>query len=59
MIKELESGYIRIGVNGGFAQIPKGFIGEIISDEYIFQPEWCREEINQAWLESWRRLKDE
>jgi len=32
-----------------WAQIPEGFSGETVPDEYIFQPEWNREAINKVW----------
>ena len=49
-ISRLGSGYIFIRLNSQcWAQIPEGFVGETIPDEYIFQPEWNREAINKVW----------
>ena len=49
-ISRLGSGYTNIRVNSQcWAQIPAGFIGETIPDEYIFQPEWNRDAINKIW----------
>jgi len=49
-ITRLSSGYTLIRVNSQcWAQIPEGFSGETIPDEYIFQPGWNREAINKAW----------
>ena len=46
-ITELSSGWILIKFSQEcFAQIPKGWIGEI-PDEYIFNPEWNRDRINK------------
>lgn len=51
IIKYLPSGWTLIKFsNECFAQIPLGWKGEIISDEYIFNPEWNRETIN-----NWRK----
>lgn len=49
-ISRLDSGYtlIRLG-SQCWAQIPEGFSGDTVPDEYIFQPEWNREEINKVW----------
>ena len=46
----LPTGYLFIRLSRNcFAQIPPGFAGETIPDEYIFQPEWTREKINYYW----------
>lgn len=52
-VKYLPSGWILIKFsNECFAQVPDGLKG-IIADEYIFNPEWNRERIN-----NWR-IKEE
>ena len=49
-ISRLSSGYTMIRLNSQcWAQIPEGFSGETVPDEYIFQPEWNREAINKVW----------
>jgi len=53
--KLLDSGWILLWISGtsrygGWAQIPPGFIGEKIPDEYIFEPEWNRDRVNTEWL---------
>lgn len=46
----LESGYLYIWLNKYcFAQVPQGFVGDKIPDEYIFHAEWNRERINKYW----------
>lgn len=50
-IKRLDSGWLHIRINGEvWAQIPPGFVGEEIPDEYIFQPT-CekREQLSEFW----------
>lgn len=48
--KVLPSGYRFIRLHRErFAQLPPGFIGEIVPDEFIFHPEWNREAINAYW----------
>lgn len=49
-ISRLSSGYTLIRLNSQcWAQIPEGFVGDAVPDEYIFQPEWNREALNKAW----------
>jgi hypothetical protein len=49
-ISRLDSGYTFIRLNSQcWAQIPEGFSGETVPDEYIFQPEWNRAAINKIW----------
>lgn len=48
-LQQLESGYMRIEVDRAWCQIPRGFCGTEIPDEFIFQPEWNRNRINSAW----------
>lgn len=51
ILKTLSSGWLRIEFGPQiFAQIPPGFVGEVIPDEYIFQPEWSREIVNDWWM---------
>ncbi len=51
-ISRLSSGYTLIRLNSQcWAQIPEGFVGDIVPDEYIFQPEWNRDAINKVWRE--------
>lgn len=46
----LPSGYRHIRWSAErWAQWPPSFSGEIISDDYIFHPEWNREAINDWW----------
>lgn len=46
----LASGWRQIKINNEcFAQVPPGFVGDTIPDEYIFHPDWCRESINDHW----------
>ena len=32
-----------------WAQLPPGFHGDRIPDEYIFNPGWCRDRVNRWW----------
>lgn len=50
-VQLLDSGWSRLSVKGtnAWAQVPPGFCGCMIPDEYIFDPEWNRERINAAW----------
>jgi hypothetical protein len=49
-ISRLDSGYTLIRLNSQcWAQIPAGFTGDTIPDEYIFQPEWNRDTVNSVW----------
>jgi len=46
-VNKLDSGYFRISFSRqSFAQFPVNFKG-ILSDEYIFQPEWNRQMFNK------------
>ena len=46
----LDSGYIKIHwTQQCWAQIPKDFNGDIIPDQYIFNPEWNSTKINDYW----------
>ena len=48
--RRLESGYLYIRLSSMcFAQLPPGFCGDTVPDEFIFQPEWNRERINAYW----------
>ena len=59
IVRRLSSGFYRLETPGGkWAQVPPDFTGResvpdwedsTIPDEYIFQPDWNREEIN-AWF---------
>ncbi len=50
-MKRLDSGWLRLSVCGtnAWAQVPPGFSGTTIPDEFIFDPEWNRDRINAAW----------
>lgn len=51
-ISRLDSGYTLIRFSSQcWAQIPEGFVGDTVPDEYIFQPEWNRKIINKIWRE--------
>lgn len=46
----LSSGWWSLHIGPRFvAQLPPGFAGERIPDEYIFQPEWNRDMANAWW----------
>lgn len=46
----LSTGYRLIAVDRyTFAQLPPHFSEDVIPDEYIFNPEWSREPINEYW----------
>ena len=45
----LSTGWLHVACPGGFAQLPPGFRGESVPDEYIFQPAWNRERVNAWW----------
>jgi hypothetical protein len=48
----LPSGYRQLRWNAEqWAQVPPGFCGETIPDEFIFNPDWNRELINRYWKE--------
>lgn len=52
--KLLSSGWVKLTIAntsrfGGWAQIPFDYAEETIQDKYIFQPEWNRQRINEAW----------
>jgi hypothetical protein len=47
--KILSTGWLYVSFPGGFAQIPPGFGGQSVPDEYIFQPDWNRERVNAWW----------
>ena len=48
-VKKLSSGWLHIRVSSEcWAQIPWSHTGPI-PDEYIFQPSWNRDRINQFW----------
>jgi len=57
-IKKLDSGWILVKKNSEvWAQVPPGWKGEI-PDEYIFHPEWNRDEVNRIWAErNWRKSR--
>lgn len=50
-VEELSSGYIRVSwpPSSAFAQFPSDFSGETIPDEYIFEPDWNRNLVNNWW----------
>jgi len=59
-VRRLSSGWLRIEVHGeGFAQVPPGFSGDEIPDEYIFNPEWHRDAVNAAWRAAVERSREE
>lgn len=46
----LPSGWLHIRLSPEcWAQLPPGFVGTIVPDEYIFHPGWNRERINKYW----------
>ena len=60
--KLLESGWTLVRIegtsfNGGWAQIPPGFNGDVIPDDYIFHPDWNRDRVNAAWKKDAEKLE--
>lgn len=57
-IINLESGYLRIVFGPQqWAQIPRGFVGDTIPDEFIFDPNWNRKIVNSWWNERNEAIK--
>lgn len=49
-IRKLPSDWLRVEAGPeSWAQVPPGFCGDVIPDEYIFHPEWSREAVNAVW----------